>query len=111
MLEWGNVFRRNPDFKLSDLKPVTTEPEPLYSGKSIFSTVLPKDLNMQLKSNFCRKCEDGCKEEDCDYDAYVNIVNGELVSGVLDEKNIHFIIIHFYSNFISDDFCKITPGQ
>jgi DNA-directed RNA polymerase subunit A' len=86
LLEWGNVFTRNPDFKLSDLKPVTTDPEPMYSGKSIFSTLLPKDLNMQLKSNFCRKCEDGCKEEDCDYDGFVNIVNGELVSGVLDEK-------------------------
>jgi len=86
LLEWGNVFKRNPDFKLSDLKPLTTDPEFLYSGKSIFSTLLPKDLNMQLKSNFCKKCEDGCKEEDCEFDGYVNIVNGELVSGVLDEK-------------------------
>ncbi len=86
MLEWGNIFRHNPDFKLSDLTPIVTDPEPMYSGKSIFSTLLPKDLNMKLKSNFCRKCEDGCKEEDCDYDGYVNIVNGELVSGVLDEK-------------------------
>ncbi|MBN2156284.1 MAG: DNA-directed RNA polymerase subunit A' [Candidatus Lokiarchaeota archaeon] len=86
LLEWGNVFQRNPEFKLSDLKPETTDPEPLYSGKAIFSTILPKDLNMQLKSNFCQKCKDGCKEEDCEFDAYVNIVNGELISGVLDEK-------------------------
>lgn len=91
ILNWGNVFKRNPDFKMSDLKPITTDPEPLYSGKSIFSTLLPPDLNIKQKSNFCKKCtnengEPDCKEDDCPNDAFVNIVNGELVSGVIDEK-------------------------
>ncbi|MHA1820988.1 MAG: DNA-directed RNA polymerase subunit A' [Promethearchaeota archaeon] len=91
LLEWGNVLRHNPTFRLSDLKPTVTDPEPLYSGKSIFSTLLPPDLNLQQKSNFCRNCTDDdgnpiCYEADCPYDAFVNIVNGEMISGVIDEK-------------------------
>ncbi|MHA1728422.1 MAG: DNA-directed RNA polymerase subunit A' [Promethearchaeota archaeon] len=86
LLNWGNVFLRHPDFKIEDLKPVVTEPEPLYSGKSIFSTLLPKDFNMQQRTNFCKIC-DVCQKEECPYDAYLNIQNGEIISGVLDEKS------------------------
>jgi DNA-directed RNA polymerase subunit A' len=71
---------------MTDLEPVVTEPEPLFSGKSIFSALLPEDLNMQQRSNFCKKCDE-CLDEDCPHDAYLNIVNGNIVSGVLDEKS------------------------
>jgi DNA-directed RNA polymerase subunit A' len=85
LLNWGNVFLRRPEFKLDDLIPVKTEPQVMYSGKSIFSTLLPPDLNVKQKSNFCKKCTE-CKEENCPNDAFVYIKNGQLLNGVLDEK-------------------------
>jgi len=86
LLYLGGVFESNPDFRLDDLEPVVKEPEPLYSGKQIFSTLLPDDLNIKVKSKFCKKC-DVCQEEDCPYDAYVVIRNGKLVTGTIDENS------------------------
>ncbi|MGB5911448.1 MAG: DNA-directed RNA polymerase subunit A', partial [Promethearchaeia archaeon] len=86
LLFLGEIFDSNPNFTLDDLKPVTTEPEPLYSGKQIFSTLLPDDLNIRIKSKFCKKCE-VCEEENCQYDAYVVIKNGELITGTIDENS------------------------
>ncbi len=57
-----------------------------YSGKLIFSMLLPEDLNLTYKAKVCKKCE-VCKEEDCEYDAYVVIKNGRLIKGVMDEKS------------------------
>lgn len=86
LLNWGNVFVRKPDFKIEDIEPEVTDPVPLYSGKSIFSTLLPEDLNMQQRTNFCKKCEK-CLEVDCENDAFLHIKNGKMISGVLDEKS------------------------
>jgi len=86
LLYMGGVFDLNPDFKIEHLKPVKTDPEPLYSGKQIFSTLFPDDLNIKVKSKFCKKC-DVCEEEDCPYDAYVVIKNGELITGTIDENS------------------------
>ena len=58
---------------------------PLYSGKKIFSKALPKGLNLRYKAKICRKC-DVCKKENCEYDAYVVIKDGELVKGVIDKN-------------------------
>ncbi|MBN1801514.1 MAG: DNA-directed RNA polymerase subunit A' [Candidatus Lokiarchaeota archaeon] len=91
LLYMGGVFRDNPDFKFESLKPVITDPEPMYSGKQIFSALFPDDLNIRVRSKFCKKCylkENGkCKELDCEYDAYVNIRNGELITGTIDENS------------------------
>ena len=86
LLFMGGVFDINPDFSLEKLTPVVTEPEPMYSGKQIFSTLFPDDLNIRVKSKFCKKCE-VCTEEDCEYDAYVVIRNGELITGTIDENS------------------------
>ncbi len=86
LLFLGEIFDSNPDFSLDDLKPVISEPEPIYSGKQIFSTLLPDDLNIRIKSKFCKKCE-VCEEENCQYDAYVVIKNGELITGTIDENS------------------------
>ncbi|MBD3185623.1 DNA-directed RNA polymerase subunit A' [Candidatus Bathyarchaeota archaeon] len=76
-------------------EPSTTDPdtgEDLYTGKSIFSQLLPDTLNMETTSKYCRKdaCEykqeGGCIKEDCPYEGYVKIINGSLISGVLDKK-------------------------
>ncbi|MHA1793369.1 MAG: DNA-directed RNA polymerase subunit A' [Promethearchaeota archaeon] len=76
-------------------KPEKNDPytgEPLYSGKSIFSQLLPETLNMETTSKFClgSACEykqnGGCLKEKCPYEGYVKIVNGNLISGVIDKK-------------------------
>ena len=68
-------------------EPAVTEPQSLWSGKQIFSLFLPKTLNYVLKANLCQGCTK-CEEEDCKYDAYVVVKNGELVSGIIDRRSI-----------------------
>jgi len=68
-------------------EPKIKEPQPLWTGKQIFSLFLPKDMNYVLKANICQGCSK-CEEEDCKYDAYVVVRNGELVSGVIDRRSI-----------------------
>jgi DNA-directed RNA polymerase subunit A' len=68
-------------------KPKIKEPRPLWTGKQIFSLFLPKDMNYVLKANICQGCVK-CKEAECEYDAYVVVKNGELVSGVIDRRSI-----------------------
>ena len=82
----GDVFKNKPEFNLEDLTPITTDPEPLYSGKQIFSTLFPDDLNIKVKSKFCKKC-DVCEKENCPFDAYVVIKNGILITGTIDENS------------------------
>lgn len=68
-------------------EPVIKEPQPLWSGKQIFSLFLPKTLNYVLKANICQSCAK-CEEENCKYDAYVVVKNGELISGIIDRRAI-----------------------
>src|SRR4030067_3246642 len=68
-------------------EPKIKEPQPLWTGKQIFSLFLPKDMNYVLKANICQGCTK-CVEEDCPHDAYVVVKNGELVSGVIDRRSI-----------------------
>jgi DNA-directed RNA polymerase subunit A' len=65
--------------------PAIQRPEPLWSGKQIFSMLLPRGLNLSLKAKICQNCDD-CKKERCPYDAYVFIRDGQLLSGVIDKK-------------------------
>jgi len=60
--------------------------EPLWTGKQIFSLLLPTDLNIEYKSKVCQKCEKCLVKEnkECKFDAYVIIENGQLKSGVID---------------------------
>ncbi|MFW9894342.1 MAG: DNA-directed RNA polymerase subunit A' [Candidatus Thorarchaeota archaeon] len=86
LLYLGGIFNNNPDFSLDNLTPEITKPEYMYSGKEIFSSLFPDDLNIKVKSKFCKKCE-VCEEEDCPYDAYVVIKNGKLITGTIDENS------------------------
>jgi len=86
LLYTGDIFRYNPDYTIEELVPTVTDPEPLYSGKEIFSSLFPDDLNLKVKSKFCKKC-DVCEEENCAYDAYVVIRNGKLITGTIDENS------------------------
>ncbi len=66
-------------------EPAIKAPLQLWTGKQIFSMFIPEGINISFKANICRKCK-VCKMEDCEYDAYVVIRNGELEFGVVDEK-------------------------
>lgn len=56
-----------------------------WTGKELFSLLLPENLNMQYKAEICQKCAE-CMLKDCEHDAYVVIEDGQLVSGAMDEK-------------------------
>ena len=68
-------------------EPYITEPQPLWTGKQIFSLFLPKDLNYVLKSTVCRNCVP-CLYENCLYDSYVVVKDGVLKSGIIDRRSI-----------------------
>ncbi|MEM2946988.1 MAG: DNA-directed RNA polymerase subunit A' [Candidatus Bathyarchaeia archaeon] len=68
-------------------EPEIKEPQPMWGGKQIFSLFLPKDLNYVLKANTCRGCAK-CLKEECPYDAYVVVKNGQLICGVIDRKAV-----------------------
>ncbi|HZD44198.1 MAG TPA: DNA-directed RNA polymerase subunit A', partial [Methanomicrobiales archaeon] len=53
----------------------------------IFSMILPKELNMVFRASSCQNCDD-CKREGCERDAYVRIVDGELICGTVDKKSV-----------------------
>jgi len=66
-------------------EPAIKTPEELWTGKQIFSLLLPKGLNISLKAKVCRRCS-VCSKENCPYDAYVFIRDGNLLAGVIDKK-------------------------
>lgn len=68
-------------------EPAVKEPQPRWAGKQIFSLFLPKDMNYVLKANVCQSCAK-CVDEECPYDAYVVIRNGQLTKGVIDRRAI-----------------------
>ena len=57
------------------------------SGKEIFSTLLPEDLNLEYKAKTCLNCEI-CTAPDCPYDAYIIIKKGVVKQGTIDENSI-----------------------
>jgi DNA-directed RNA polymerase subunit A' len=63
-----------------------------YSGKLIFSQILPKGLNIEYPNKLCgiisksKGCKKRCKKEKCPSDAYLKIEKGKIISGVIDEK-------------------------
>ncbi len=60
---------------------VKVEGEPHWSGRLLFSTILPKDLTLTFRASI------GSIGEDVE-ESTVRIVNGKVISGVVDEKAI-----------------------
>ncbi len=64
-----------------------------YSGKLVFSQMLPKDLSLEYKTNMCKiiqktkPCKN-CVKEKCHHDAYLRIRNGKLLCGVVDKQSL-----------------------
>ncbi len=85
-----------------------------YSGKLIFSQILPKTLNIEYTTKLCKilnqkeKCK-RCKKEKCANDAYLKIVNGVLISGHLDsEATRHKSLFEtIYKHFGSNELVEV----
>lgn len=58
-----------------------------WSNKQVFSMILPDDLNLVYRASSCKDCE-VCKKSECDQDSYVQVINGELLTGTIDKKSI-----------------------
>ena len=58
-------------------------------GKEIFSEILPK-INFETKTKSClgEACPhyDKCKKENCNYNSFLKIENGNLISGLIDKN-------------------------
>src|SRR5438309_2444810 len=72
--------------------PAVTKPEEKWTGKQIFSIVIPKGFNFVSKSNLssyykCADCDKGVLH-DCPYDAFIVIKDGVLEQGVIDKASI-----------------------
>jgi len=80
-LDEGDVFQVLKKARI----PLPNKKGRKWTGKEIFSLLLPDDLNMTYKAEICRKCDE-CLKEECKHDAYVVIENGKLKTGVIDEK-------------------------
>jgi len=95
------LTHNNPRFTKQEAMNILTKlddieiPEPMvdengeeyWTGRQLFSIVLPKDFNLKFKAAICQGCKE-CKRENCEYDAYVSIRNGELICGTIDVKGI-----------------------
>ncbi|RLI98600.1 MAG: DNA-directed RNA polymerase subunit A' [Candidatus Aenigmatarchaeota archaeon] len=58
-----------------------------FTGKELFSLLLPDKLNIEYKANACMNC-DVCKKHDCPNDGWVSIKNGQIETGVIDKKGV-----------------------
>ena len=68
-------------------EPIVENGREYWTGKDLFSTVLPVNFNAQFKSHICQKC-DKCEKENCKFDAYVKIRDGKLLMGTIDDNAI-----------------------
>jgi len=59
--------------------------EPIWSGKTLFSALLPDTFNFTMYNNLCEKHET-CKKVKCEIEGYILIRDGVLVSGIIDKK-------------------------
>ncbi len=77
----------NMGIRIPEPKGVDENGNPYWSGKQLFSIVLPSDFNTEFKANVCQ-CEGACRKEDCPNDGYVKIRNGQLLCGTIDVRAI-----------------------
>ncbi len=71
----------------------------IFTGKEIFSLLLPEDFNFEGKTKRCRR-HDKCEGKDCEYDCYVCVENGQLKSGAIDDRSIGAGSGKLYHEFI-----------
>ncbi len=83
---------RNIDIEgLGEPAGIMDDGTPYWTGKQIFSVILPPGINLQFRNKVCEKCEERgirCAREECPREAYVVIRDGRLISGVIDEVGV-----------------------
>ncbi len=96
------LTHKNPTFNLSEVTYLLSklnyptpppagddkEGHPFWTGKQLFSITLPKDLNLEFRSNIWNRCD--CPPTNCVHDAWVVIENGVLKAGTIDKKAIAY---------------------
>lgn len=58
--------------------------EPEWSGKTLFSTLLPSKLNFTMKNKFCINAD--CTPLNCEHEGWVVIKDGKLIAGIIDKS-------------------------
>ncbi len=58
-----------------------------FTGKEIFSMLLPDDLNVEYIGKTCKKCAT-CEKEKCPFEAYIKIKDGKLVAGAVEGAGV-----------------------
>jgi DNA-directed RNA polymerase subunit A' len=88
-------------------EPAVISPKKLWTGKQIISLLLPDDFNFRKEA----KISSGvlkCDNEECFWDSYVVVKEGELLLGVLDkaaigaqqpESLLHFLVSEYGNTF------------
>ena len=72
---------------IEGLKSIKGKNKYYVTGKDIFSTLLPEDLDLEYKAKICLNC-DVCTAPNCPNDAHVIIKKGVLKQGTVDENSI-----------------------
>jgi len=86
-------FKRSVALNL--IKDIGTLPENKkeFTGKELFSLLLPKDLSIKYKARICKKCKE-CKKEECEDEAYVVIKDGKLLYGIIDSQGMSGTLVN-----------------
>ncbi len=72
-----------------------------WTGKQLFSYIIPDNLTMEYKASICEMCK-VCKKEQCEYDAYVVVRDGQLIVGTIDGKTASAFKGNMLSKIIRD---------
>jgi DNA-directed RNA polymerase subunit A' len=54
-----------------------------FTGKEVFSIMLPREINMEFKATCCKNCDE-CDRDNCPHDGWVSIKNGVVRKGRID---------------------------
>lgn len=85
------LFLTSHSEKLQTLPPDGEENgKDFYYGKTLFSLILPEDLNLSYRASVCQNCDVCTKDtpEGCEWDAHVVIKDGKLLKGAIDGKSV-----------------------
>ena len=93
----STVFSREEAMQFFYEMNITEIPKPdkgkMYSGKLIFSQLLPKDLNLEYPTVLFKLLKTsgkirGLEDKDFHPDAFLRIKNGQLITGVIDDESL-----------------------
>jgi DNA-directed RNA polymerase subunit A' len=64
-----------------------------FTGKEIFSLLLPGDFDIEYKGKLCN-CGDDCKKQKCPTEGYVIIKDGKLKYGIIDSEGMSGVLLN-----------------